>query len=130
MTAKKSTPVKETVPTEKIVKAAEKSLLNKLEDHKEVVETITEVWKDANGNVTKQHESVKEKLVKADLNAIIFALKAHSGEKWNFDEKELNKAKLEKLRAEAGSLNDPAALTLSEKLSSYTGIGPEQLKFS
>jgi RNA-splicing ligase RtcB len=93
--------VKKEMPTERIAQTAEKSLLKKLTDHTEVVETISEVWKDADGVVTKTHESTKSKLVKADLNAIIFVLKTQIGEKWNSDEKELNEAKLEKLKAEA-----------------------------
>ncbi len=122
MTAKKN------ISIEKVVKTAEESLLKKLSDRMEVVEVITETGVGGNGPYSK--EIKKEKLIKADLNAIIFALKAHSGEKWNLDEKEMNKAKLEKLRAEAGSLTDSAAFTLSEKLSNYTGIDSEQIKFS
>ena len=108
---------------ENIVTTAEDSLFKKLIDRTMVVETIRDIWKDGDGNVVKEHVSEKEKLVPADIAALIFALKNHKGEVWDKDEKEMNKVKIEKLKAEAKSLMEGGGLgaSVEEKLRNYLG---------
>lgn len=110
----------------KIVKEAKESLIKKLSDHMEIVEITTE---EGSGGVRGSYEKkiTKEKLVKADLNAIIFALKVLDGENWNHDEKEINEAKIAKMKAEVSKLSESSEHELSEKLMNYVSEQPENL---
>ena len=53
---------------------AERSLRDKLKD-REIEETETELWKDDQGKIVKQHIKKKKRIIPADTTAIIFALK-------------------------------------------------------
>lgn len=60
---------------------AERALKDKLRD-REVEEVETEIWKDANGKITKQHIKKKKRIIPADTTAIIFALKNNDPERY------------------------------------------------
>lgn len=66
---------------------AKRALKDKLED-REVEETHTEIWKDGDGNVIKQHVKKVKKVIPADTTAMIFALKNTDPENWG-DKKQI-----------------------------------------
>lgn len=60
---------------------AERALRDKLKD-REIEETETELWRDSDGNVLKQHIKKKKRIIPADTTAIIFALKNADPGRW------------------------------------------------
>jgi ACT domain-containing protein len=111
-----------------MVERAEKSLFDKLEDRMALVETFTEFWEDAEGKVIKTHTVKREKLIQADITAVIFALKARVPEKWNALEARLVGLRGDRLEQEikSGGADDVRKL-IADRLGSYMDDGREAL---
>lgn len=104
-----------------LVLTAEDSLLKKLKDRYDITEELIEQWVDKDGKVIKQHKIIKKRLIPADTTAIIFALKAHKGNVWNTEEKQMNEAKVEKIKLESKNIEQhkDLASVIGDKLSGY-----------
>lgn len=78
---------------------AERSLRDKLKD-REIEETETELWKDGQGKIVKQHIKKKKRIIPADTTAIIYALKNADPKRWDALQKALNDAQVKHLQAD------------------------------
>lgn len=94
-----------------IANKAERALKDKLQD-KEVEEVETEIWKDANGKITKQHIKKKKRVIPSDTTAIIFALKNNDKERYG----EKDNAELEIIKAKLDTLRMTNSGTVEDKL--------------